>query len=251
MTESSAIRGKLIAVEGLDGSGKSTQIYLLKRWLELRGYKVFFTEWNSSEIVRRATRKGKKRQLLTPTTFSLIHCTDFTDRYDRSILPLLHSGAIVLADRYVYTAYARDAVRGCNREWLRKLYSYARRPDITFYFNVPLDVALGRILDGRPRLKYHEAGMDMGLSTDPYESFRLFQGRIHDEYAALAEEFDFTVVDATNTPDRQQAYVRKIVEEQIDLGHHRWRIPAPYAAALSQVDWNAADQQDKMDDRKA
>ena len=105
----SPVSGKLIAVEGLDGSGKSTQIYLLKRWLELRGYKVFFTEWNSSTIVRRATRRGKKRQLLTPTTFSLIHCTDFADRYDRTILPLLHSGAIVLADRYVYTAFARDA----------------------------------------------------------------------------------------------------------------------------------------------
>ncbi len=150
MTAKSPIPGKLIAVEGLDGSGKSTQIYLLKRWLELRGYKVFFTEWNSSTIVRQATCKGKKRQLLTPTTFSLIHCTDFADRYDRTILPLLNAGAIVLADRYIYTAFARDAVRGCNRDWLRSLYSYARRPDLTFYFEVPLDVALGRILEGRP-----------------------------------------------------------------------------------------------------
>ena len=111
----STLAGKLIAVEGLDGSGKSTQIYLLKRWLEIGGYRIHFTEWNSSSIVRRATRRGKKRQLLTPTTFSLIHCTDFADRYDRTILPLLQSGAIVLADRYIYTAFARDAVRGCNR----------------------------------------------------------------------------------------------------------------------------------------
>jgi dTMP kinase len=247
----SGVPGKLIAVEGLDGSGKSTQIYLLKRWLELRGFKVFFTEWNSSTIVRRATRKGKKRQLLTPTTFSLIHCTDFSDRYDRTILPLLHSGAIVLADRYIYTAFARDAVRGCNREWLRDLYSYARRPDLTFYFKVSLDIALGRILEGRPQLKYHEAGMDLGLSSDPYESFRLFQGKIREEYDRLAAEFDFTVVDATETPDRQQAHVRKIVEDSIDLSHYRWRVPAPYAAALNDLDWNAVDQQEKIDDRRA
>src|SRR5262247_4552846 len=105
------IAGKLVAVEGLDGSGKSTQVYLLKRWLELDGYKVFFTEWNSSAIVRKATSKGKKRQLLTSTTFSLIHCTDFADRYERQILPLLHAGYIVLADRYIYTASAHRIAR--------------------------------------------------------------------------------------------------------------------------------------------
>lgn len=228
----SKVSGKLIAVEGLDGSGKSTQVYLLKRWLELRGHKVFFTEWNSSSIVRQATRRGKKRQLLTPTTFSLIHCTDFADRYDRTILPLLHSGAIVLADRYVFTAFARDAVRGCDRNWVRALYSYARAPDITFYFKVPLDVALNRILEGRPRLKYHEAGMDMGFSTDPYESFRIFQGKIREEYDRLTGEFGFTVIDANNTPEHQQALVRAIVEEQIELSQYRWRVPAPYAAAM-------------------
>src|SRR5215510_5142320 len=141
------IAGKLVAVEGLDGSGKSTQVYLLKRWLELDGYKVFFTEWNSSAIVRKATRKGKKRQLLTSTTFSLIHSTDFADRYERQILPLLNAGYIVLADRYVFTAFARDAVRGCDREWIRKLYSFAMKPDVTFYFDVPLKTALSRRSD--------------------------------------------------------------------------------------------------------
>src|SRR3954466_7263294 len=129
--------GKLIAVEGLDGSGKSTQIYLVKRWLELEGYRVFFTQWNSSVLVKKSTTKGKKRQLLTPTTFSLIHATDFADRYERQILPLLRAGYLVLADRYIYTAFARDAVRGCDRAWLRKLYSYAVPPDVTFYFDVP------------------------------------------------------------------------------------------------------------------
>lgn len=214
--------GKLIAVEGLDGSGKSTQIYLLKRWLELEGYKIFFTEWNSSTVVKEATKKGKKRQLLTPTTFSLIHCTDFADRYERKILPLLTAGYIVLADRYIYTAFARDAVRGCDRAWIRKLYSYARLPDVTFFFDVPLKTALSRILDGRTSLKYHEAGMDMGLSADPYESFRLFQGKIDKEYRRMVSEFKFIKIDASAPPDVQQAKVREIIESKIDLPRYRW-----------------------------
>jgi len=217
--------GKLIAVEGLDGSGKSTQVYLLKRWLELEGYKVFFTEWNSSAIVRKATRKGKKRQLLTSTTFSLIHCTDFADRYERQILPLLQAGYIVLADRYIYTAFARDAVRGCDRGWIRKLYSYALNPDLTFYFDVPLKIALGRILDGRTRVKYHEAGMDMGYSKDPYESFRIFQGKINQEYRRMAREYSFITIDATEPPDIQQIKVREILESKIDLPKYRWHGP--------------------------
>ena len=213
--------GVLIAVEGLDGSGKSTQIYLLKRWLEMEGYRVFFTEWNSSILVKKATRKGKKAQLLTPTTFSLIHCTDFADRYERQVRPLLRAGYIVLADRYIYTAFARDAVRRCNPQWVRNLYSFAVRPDITFFFKLPLETALGRILAGRPELKFHEAGMDLNLSSDPYESFRIFQGRINAEYAKLAREYKFEVMDATLSIERQQQIVRRIVKRRIDLARYK------------------------------
>ena len=220
-----SLPGKLIAVEGLDGSGKSTQVYLLKRWLELEGYKVSFTEWNSSAIVKRATRKGKKRQLLTPTTFSLIHCTDFADRYERQVLPLLNAGYIVLADRWIFTAFARDAVRGVDRTWLRKLYSYALKPDVTFYFDVPLKTGLARILDGRTRVKYHEAGMDMGYSADPYESFGIFQGKINQEYHRMVREYDFITIDATEAPDIQQTMVREILESKIDLPKYRWHGP--------------------------
>lgn len=209
--------GKLIAVEGLDGSGKSTQIYLVKRWLELAGYRVFFTEWNSSVLVKKSTTKGKDQRLLTPTTFSLIHATDFADRYERQILPLLRAGYLVLADRYVFTAFARDGVRGCDRDWLERLYSFAVYPDITFYFRVPLDVSLRRILEGRPQLKFHEAGLDMGWSTDPYESFRIFQGKIRDQYEAMKDTFDFTVIDATGEIHDQQAEVRRIISDRIDL----------------------------------
>ncbi len=218
------MKGALIAVEGLDGSGKSTQIYLVKRWLEIEGYKVFLTEWNSSVVVKSATRKGKKRQLLTPTTFSLIHCTDFADRYERQVLPLLRAGYIVLADRYVYTAYARDCVRGCDPQWVRNLYSFATPADITFFFDLPLEVALSRILAGRPKLKYHEAGMDLDLSPDPVESFRIFQGRIYNEYKKIIEEFHPVVIDATQTIEKQQEQVRKIIAERIDLALYRRRI---------------------------
>jgi len=216
------IPGRLIAVEGLDGSGKSTQISLLKRWMELEGYKVFFTEWNSSTIVKKATRRAKKGQLLTPTTFSLIHATDFADRYERQILPLLRAGYIVLADRYIYTAYVRDGVRGCNREWIEQLYNFARHPDLTLFFDVPLQVALDRILTGRPQLKFHEAGMDLGLSDDIEESFCLFQKMIYDEYQQAIKKHNFVVIDAEKPPEEQQQRVRALVQNKIALSRYRW-----------------------------
>jgi dTMP kinase len=209
--------GRLIAVEGLDGSGKSTQIYLLKRWLEMLGLKVFFSEWNSSELVKSATSKGKKMTLLTPTTFSLIHATDFADRYERQLLPLLRAGYLVLCDRYFFTAFARDTVRGCQPKWVRGIYSYAALPDITFFFKASLEVSLQRILDGRPQLKYFEAGMDLRLSNDPYESFRLFQGRILEQYLAMSTEFNFRVMDANQPIESQQSIVRDIVGATINL----------------------------------
>jgi dTMP kinase len=215
--------GKLIAVEGLDGSGKSTQIHLLRYWLERQGIRVFFSEWNSSVLVKSATRKGKKRNLLTPTTFSLIHATDFADRYERQMLPLLRAGYLVLADRYMYTAFARDAVRGVQPHWVRSLYSFARKPDITLYFQAPLQVALDRILFGRPQLKYHEAGMDLGLADDPVESFRIFQGLIMAQYEQMVDEYGFDVVDATQSAEQQQALVRELVSSRVHLPSYRWR----------------------------
>ena len=131
--------GKLYIVEGVDGSGKSTQIALLKKWLESEGYSVFFTEWNSSDLVKETTREGKKKNILTPTTFSLLHATDFADRLNYQIIPPLKAGMIVLADRYAYTAFARDVVRGVSPRWVRNLYSFAVKPDISFYFDVPIE----------------------------------------------------------------------------------------------------------------
>lgn len=203
--------GRLIIVEGIDGSGKSTQIQLLRRWLESMNYEVFFTEWNSADLVKKTTKKGKKDRSLTPTTFSLLHATDFAHRLVSNILPPLKAGMIVLADRYVFTAFARDSVRGCDREWIRKVYRFAPKPDISFYFRVPIDVSLKRILTSRPVLKDFEAGMDLNLHSDPAQSFRIFQGRILDEYDLMAEENDFVVIDATGNIANQQRQVRAVV----------------------------------------
>lgn len=213
--------GRLIAVEGLDGSGKSTQIHLLKRWLELQGAKVFFSEWNSSVLVKSATSKGKSRELLTPTTFSLIHATDFADRYERQLVPLLRAGYLVLCDRYIFTAYARDIVRGCPPNWVRGIYSFAALPDLTFFFKADLEVSLQRILDGRPQLKYFEAGMDLHLSSDPRESFRIFQGRLLEQYLAMSTEFSFLVMDANRRVEAQQKIVRDLVKRRVDLSRFR------------------------------
>ena len=208
--------GKLIVVEGIDGSGKSTQIKLLHKWLEAQGHQIFFTEWNSSDLVRQATRRGKRKNLLTPTTFSLLHATDFADRLTYHIVPYLKAGMTVLADRYIYTAFARDMARGVDTRWVRDLYSFAARPDAVFYFRVPLDVAVGRLLGGREKIKFYEAGMDLGLSKDPVESFRLFQGKVLEEYDRLATEYGFEVIDGTRTINSQQQKVRAIVARLYD-----------------------------------
>ena len=211
--------GILIVVEGIDGSGKSTQIHLVDRWLRSKGYDVFFTEWNSSETVREITSKGKKKARLTPMTFSLLHSTDFADRYEKNIYPLLRAGYIVLADRYIYTALARDTVRGCDKSWVKNMYKYARKPDLTFYFRVPIETAVNRIISGRPKLKHYEAGMDLGLSKDEYESYRIFQGRIVDEYESMINDDNFVVIDGTLEIEKQQDMVRRNVLKVLKMNN--------------------------------
>ncbi|MGH7725165.1 MAG: dTMP kinase [Candidatus Eiseniibacteriota bacterium] len=207
-----AYPGRLFIVEGIDGSGKSTQLTLLSQWLQGEGYPVVFSEWNSSSIVRETTRRGKKRKILTPLTFSLIHATDFYDRVEREIIPFLKAGAIVLADRYVYTAFARDVVRGVDPRWVRSLYRFAVVPTQAFYFRVPLEVALKRILSGRPKLKHYEAGMDLGLHADAQASYRIFQARILAEYEKLVPEYGLSIMDATRPIEAQQRILRRAIE---------------------------------------
>jgi len=210
LLDGTPLRGKLFIVEGIDGSGKSTQLDLLHKWLVSKGYLVAFTEWNSSPVVKQTTKKGKDKRLLSPASFSLIHAADLADRIEHQILPALRAGAIVLADRYIYTAFARDVARGVDREWVRKIYHFAVRPTVAFYFRVPIDVAIGRLLESRNGFKFYEAGMDLGLSEDTEESFRLFQGRILEEYDKIVPEFDLTVIDATLPIEVQQAHMREL-----------------------------------------
>ena len=207
--------GKLFVVEGIDGSGKTTQLALLAKWLSAEGHRVFVTEWNSSALVKAATKAGKKKNALTPMTFSLLHATDFADRLLYKIIPPLKAGMTVLADRYAFTAFARDATRGVDRQWVRELYSFAVRPDVSLYFRVPIDVSLERLMARRVKLKFYEAGMDMGWNTSPTESFRMFQGKVLSEYDRIVDEFGLEVVDAVGSITEQQRTVRNLIAPQL------------------------------------
>ena len=159
---------------------------------------------------------GKKKNSLTPTTFSLLHATDFADRQLYNIVPPLKAGMIVLADRYAYTAFARDVARGVDRRWVRELYSFAVRPDLAMYFRVPIDVSLDRLMARRVKLKFYEAGLDMGWSQNAQESFRIFQGKVLDEYDRLIEEFGLSVIDASLAITDQQQMVRNLISRQLE-----------------------------------
>jgi dTMP kinase len=148
-------------------------------------------------------------------TFSLLHATDFADRLIYKIIPPLKAGMIVLADRYAYTAFARDVARGV-REWVRDLYSFAVRPDLTAYFRVTIDVSLDRLLARRVKLKFYEAGMDLAWSSNPTESFRLFQSKVLEEYDRIVPEHDLQVVDARASITDQQRILRRLVSESLE-----------------------------------
>jgi dTMP kinase len=208
--------GRLFVVEGIDGSGKTTQLALLAKWLSASGHRVFVTEWNSSALVKAATKAGKKKTTLTPMTFSLLHATDFADRLLYKIIPPLKAGMIVLADRYAFTAFARDAARGVDRQWVRDLYSFAVRPDLTVYFRVTIDASLDRLLARRVKLKFYEAGLDMGWSTNPTESFRIFQSKVLEEYDRIVPEHSLSVVDASGSITEQQRRFRLLVSENLE-----------------------------------
>jgi dTMP kinase len=150
-------------------------------------------------------------------TFSLLHATDFADRLLYNIIPPLKAGMIVLADRYTYTAFARDATRGVDGRWLRELYSFAVRPDLAVYFRVPIEVSVDRLLARRVKLKFYEAGMDMGWSNSLVDSFRMFQGKVLDEYDRLVDEFGLSVVNAVGSITEQQRIFRKLVTQHLEI----------------------------------
>ena len=212
--EDHQLPGTLICVEGIDGSGKSTQLGLLREWLNNIYGGVIFTEWNSSRLISQTTKKAKKKNLLSPRTFSLLHAVDFADRLEQIIVPSLKAGFIVLADRYVYTAFARDVARAVDFNWVQNMYGFAIKPDLAVYFRVPVDISLERICFNRVP-KYYEAGMDMGLSSDPFESYRIFQGRVIEGYDKMITTFNLNKIDATDTIHNQQLEFRQLVKEKL------------------------------------
>lgn len=207
--------GLLICVEGIDGSGKSTQIELLYNWLQSKNVDVILTQWNSSELIANTTKKAKKKNLLSGRTFSLLHAVDFAHRLEQTIKPALKAGFVVLADRYFYTALARDVARGVDSTWVRNLYSFAIEPDLTFYFDITPKDSLERICSNR-QPKFYEAGMDMKLSNNPYKSYVLFQNRIVEQYNEMVDEFDLVKVNALDSIRSKQTFVREKVLELLN-----------------------------------
>lgn len=212
LTKEHNLPGTLICVEGIDGSGKSTQLAILKDWLISLGQDVIFTEWNSSSLISQTTKQAKKKNMLSPRTFSLLHAVDFADRLGQIILPAMKAGFIVLADRYAYTAFARDVARNVDPQWVRNMYGFAIQPDLAVYFKVPVEVSLDRICANR-QPKFYEAGMDMKLSSDPYVSYKIFQGRVINEYDKMRDEFGLVKIDATESIHQQQIKFRQMVKE--------------------------------------
>jgi dTMP kinase len=211
--------GKLIVVEGTDGTGRSTHCELLQNWLAVEGHGVTRTEWKSSALISKVIDKAKDKNALNTITFSLLYATDLAERLNNVILPALQAGLIVIADRYYYTAFSRDVVRGADPTWVRKLYDFAVEPDLVFYLRMPLDPLLRRIITTRGGLDFYESGRDIGMSTDLYQSFKLYQSQIVFEYERMAEEYDFHIIDSSAPIDQVQKALRKEIGKLVKESH--------------------------------
>src|SRR5262245_28525127 len=203
--------GKLIAIEGTDGVGRSTQIQLLREWLEVKGYGVVETGWTRSPLMQPTIELAKSSNTLNKLTFVLLYATDFADRLEKEIIPALKAGFVVLSDRYIFTALARAGVRGIDRAWLRTLYGFAIAPHLVFYLNIDVKNLIQRVLETRG-MDFWESGMDLKTGDDIYDSFRSYQSKLLKEYAPMADEFNFRVVDARRSIDRIQDELRRQVE---------------------------------------
>ena len=210
--------GLLIVIEGTDGSGKSTQLELLKRYIQDQSYGVMVSEWKTSRLIANVIDDAKERNLLNATTYSLLYAADFVDRLENQIIPALKSGFIVLLDRYYYTALARDVVRGQDIEWVKNLYDYAPEPDLIFYLDMPVDVLLKRII-GTTGLDFYESGRDVGFSTDFYKSFEIYQNKCLEQYNKMKLDYHFKSIDGTKSikeiHDVMKCEVQKILNSGV------------------------------------
>ena len=203
--------GKIIAIEGTDSVGRSTQISLLREWLEVQGYGVVETGWTRSALMQPTIDLAKASNTLNKLTFVLLYATDFADRLEKEIIPALKAGFIVLADRYIFTALVRAGVRGVDRAWLRSLYGFAIVPHLVFYLKIDVESLIRRVLESGG-MEYWESGMDLKLGDDIYDSFRAFQGKLLREYNSLAEEFGFRAIDARRPIDTIQGELRRQID---------------------------------------
>lgn len=209
--------GLLIVIEGTDGSGKSTQLELLKKYIQAQSYGVMVSEWKTSRLIAGVIDDAKDRNLLNATTYSLLYAADFADRLENQIIPALKSGFIVLLDRYYYTALARDVVRGQDIEWVKNLYDYAPEPDLVFYLDMPVDVLLKRII-GTTGLDFYESGRDVGFSTDFYKSFEIYQKKCLEQYNNMKSEYNFKSIDGTLPIKTIHNIMIEKVQEILDSG---------------------------------
>ena len=210
--------GKLLVIEGTDGTGRSTQSAMLKEWLEVQGYGVIDTGWTRSKLVGQAITDAKLGHSLNRLTYCLMYATDLADRMEYQIIPALKSGFIVLADRYIYTAIARGIVRGADSEWLRDLYGFAVVPDLVCYLQLGVKELIPRVLS-TGKINYWESGMDMNYGDDLYDSFVTYQGALINEFDRMAREnSNFVTLDAREEPKATQARLREAVAEYLDRG---------------------------------
>jgi dTMP kinase len=193
--------GRLIVIEGTDSVGRTTQLNLLRPWLESSGYAVVNTEMTRSELVGAGLKQAKAGHTLGHITLNLFYATDFVDRFEKQIIPALRAGFIVLTDRYIYSLMARALVRGADPQWIRSIYGLAIKPDAIFYLHINVEDLIPRVLQRRG-FDYWESGMDMRLGNDLFESFVSYQTRLLEQFDAMSREYSFEVIDASRPVER-------------------------------------------------
>lgn len=206
------LSGRLIVVEGADGSGRSTQINRLVEWLEGNGHATVQVGLKRSTLVSEELQSAQEGNVLSRTTLSLFYATDFADQLENVIIPALRAGFIVLADRYFYTLMARDLVRGMDMDWLRNLYDTALVPDAVMYMRVSPQTLVQRNFAKNPALDYWESGMDLGLSRDMFDSFLKYQSLLIEQFRRLQKVYRFRLIDADKPSDRIQSMLRRQIE---------------------------------------
>jgi dTMP kinase len=226
--------GKLIVIEGTDGVGRSTQITLLKEWLEQQGHAVLDTGLSRSGLVGKGIKRAKEGHTLGRITLSLFYATDFADRLENEIVPALRAGFVVLTDRYIYSLMARAMVRGLEPAWVRNIHRYALKPDAVFYLRIDVDELIPRAVFTRG-FDYWESGMDLYSAEDMFDSFRKYQSALLEQFDQLAEEFHFEVIDARDEP--------RVIFERLRQGIERVLIgttqPKPAAAPAAEKERSA------------